>query len=154
MNSVYGFKDDALSLDDEDGEADETAQKDHRTLNRLKREVGEFKGETQNNIIDLRLTLIINDTLMSENVIVVEASKPIGSAYFPYENGSLSLFTAFDKIKKLNGNLIHFGECTKVALNIKDKVIDLLRDSYDLCFNLFKGKIHIRLERKSNVLCN
>jgi len=39
--------------------------------------VGEFKEETENNIIDLRSTLIINDTLTSENVIVVEASKPI-----------------------------------------------------------------------------
>jgi len=77
-NSVYGFKDDASSLDDEDGEVDDEAsraQKDHRALNRLKREVGEFEEETQNNIIDLRSTLIINDLLPSENVIVAEASK-------------------------------------------------------------------------------
>jgi len=39
------------------------------------------------------------------------------------------LFGAFDKIKKLTGNLFHFGESTKVAHNSKDKVIDLLRDS-------------------------
>jgi len=36
---------------------------------------------------------------------------------------------AFDKIKKLNGNLFHFWEYTKVAHNSKDKVIYLLRDS-------------------------
>jgi len=38
MNSVYGFKDDEYN--DEDGEVDETVHKDHKTLNRLKREVG------------------------------------------------------------------------------------------------------------------
>jgi len=59
MNLVYGFKDDASSLDDEDGEVGETVQKYHRTLNRLKREVGEFKEETQNNIIDLRSTIYV-----------------------------------------------------------------------------------------------
>jgi len=74
MNSVYGFKDD--EYDDEWEEFDETAQKDHKALNRLKRDVGKFKEETQNNVIDLRSTLIINDMLMSENVIVAEASKP------------------------------------------------------------------------------
>jgi len=36
MNSVYGFKDDASSLDDDEGDkVNETVQKDHRTLNRL-----------------------------------------------------------------------------------------------------------------------
>jgi len=45
------------------------------------------------------------------------------------EISSLAWFGAFDKIKKLNGNLFHFGECTKVAHNSKDKVIYLLRDS-------------------------
>jgi len=46
MNSVYGFKDDALSLEDGEGKVsdeDSLIQKDHRTLNRLKREVGGFK---------------------------------------------------------------------------------------------------------------
>jgi len=37
MNSVYGFKDD--DYDDEEGEVDETVQKYHRALNRLKRGV-------------------------------------------------------------------------------------------------------------------
>jgi len=77
MNSVYGFKDDASSLDDEEGEVGETVLKDHKALNRLKRDVGEFKEEPENNIIDLRSTLIINDMLISENVIVAEvSSKP------------------------------------------------------------------------------
>jgi len=74
MNSVYGFK------NDEKGEVDKTVQKD-KVLNRLKRDVGEFKEETKNNIIDLRSTLVINDILKSENVIVVEASKPTGISY-------------------------------------------------------------------------
>jgi len=49
VNSVYGFKDDVLSLDDEEGKVIDEAsliQKDHRTLNRLKHEVGEFKDIT------------------------------------------------------------------------------------------------------------
>jgi len=54
MNSVYGFKDD--EYDDESEEVDETGQKDHKALNRLKRIVGKFKEETQN-YIDLRSTL-------------------------------------------------------------------------------------------------
>jgi len=90
--------------------------------------VGEFKEETQNNIIDLRSTLIINDMLMSENVIVAEASKP--TEFIPTLGAeSVLLFKAFDTIKKLNGYLFHFGKCTKVAHNSEDKVIDLLRDS-------------------------
>jgi len=64
MNSVYGLKDD--EYDDKEGEVDETVQKDHKTLNRLKRDVGEFKEKTQNNIINLRSTLIINDILKGE----------------------------------------------------------------------------------------
>jgi len=76
MNSVYGFKNDAPNLDDDEGDqVNEAVQKYHRTLNRLKRDVERFKEETQNNIIDLRPTLIINDLLASENVIVVEALK-------------------------------------------------------------------------------
>jgi len=39
------------------------------------------------------------------------------------------LFEVFDKIKKLNGNLFHFGKCTKAAHNSKDNVVDLIRDS-------------------------
>jgi len=75
-------------------------------------------------------TLIINDILKSENVIVAEASKPIGRDYFPHEeSSSVALFDIFDKIKKLNGNLFHLGRCTKVAHNSKEKVIDLIRDS-------------------------
>jgi len=49
MKSFYGFKDDVLCLDDEEGKVGDEAspvQKDHRTLNRLKREVWEFKEET------------------------------------------------------------------------------------------------------------
>jgi len=123
INSVYGFKDD--EYDDEDREVDETIQKAHKALNRLKRDVGGFKEETKNNVIDLRSTLIINDILKSENVIVAKVSKPTGRAYFP----SIALFEVFDKIKKLNGNLFHFGKCTKVAHNSEDKVVDLLRYS-------------------------
>jgi len=95
-NSVYGFKDDASSLDDEDGGVDETAQKDHRNLNRLKRDVGEFKEETENNIIDLRSTLIINDMLMSENVIVAETTSP-GTIHRlpPYKDKSVAVFHVF-----------------------------------------------------------
>jgi len=37
-----------------------------------------LRGETQNNVIDLRSTLIINDMLTSEHVIVVEASATNG----------------------------------------------------------------------------
>jgi len=130
MNSVYGFKDDESQYDDDDDDGinRETAQKDHRTLNRLKREVGEYKEETQNNIIDLRSTLIINDLLASENLIVVEVSK--WTAINNVAPGPITpLFEVFDKIKKLNGNLFHFGECTTVAHDSKDKVIYLLRDS-------------------------
>jgi len=88
--------------------------------------VGEFKEETQNNIIDLRSTLIINDLLASENVIVAEASK--WTAINNVAPGPITpLFDVFDKIKKLNCNLFYFGECTEVAHNSKDKVI--LRDS-------------------------
>jgi len=90
---------------------------------------GEFKEETQNNIIDLRSTLIINDMLMSENVIVAEASKPTGITHVAANFGGVALFKAFGKIKKLNGNLFHFGNCTKVAHNSENKVVDLLRDS-------------------------
>jgi len=46
VSSVYGFKDDASSLYDEEGKVSDEAslvQKDHRTLNRLKREVGDLK---------------------------------------------------------------------------------------------------------------
>jgi len=39
------------------------------------------------------------------------------------------LFEVFDKIKKLNGYLFHFGKCTKIDHNSKEKVIDLIRDS-------------------------
>jgi len=60
--------------------------------------------------------------LASENVIVVEASRPA-------RDNDVALFKVFDKIKKLNGNLFHFGKCTKVAHNSEDKVIDLIRDS-------------------------
>jgi len=81
MNSVYRSKDD--EYDDEDGEVDERVQTDNRALNRLKCDVGEFKEETQNNIIDLRSTLIINAILKSENVIVAEVSRPIGKITFP-----------------------------------------------------------------------
>jgi len=67
--------------------------------------------------------------LMSENVIVVEASKSTGITYAPIVGGGVALFKAFDKLKKLNGPLFHFGECIKVAHNSKDNVVDLLRDS-------------------------
>jgi len=129
MNSVYGFKDD--EYDDEGEKVDETVQKDHKALNRLKRDVGGFKEETQNNIIDLRSTLIINNILKSENVIVVEASTQTGRAYFPDEDSSciIASFEVFDKIPKLNGNVFHFGKCTKVDHNSKEKMIDLLKDS-------------------------
>jgi len=90
--------------------------------------VVEFKEETENNIIDLRSTLIINNLLASENVIVVEASKQ--TAINNVTPGPITpLFDKFDKIKKLTGNLFHFGECTKIAHNSKDNVIDLIRDS-------------------------
>jgi len=36
MNSVYGFKDD--EYDDEGDEVDKTVHRDHRALNRLKRD--------------------------------------------------------------------------------------------------------------------
>jgi len=106
MNSVYGFKDD--EYDDEEWEVDETEQKDHKTLNRLKRDVGQLKEETQNNIIDLRSTLIINDMLMSENVIVVEASNPIQIIIAHLINAdrkylivaAAPLFVIFDRIRK------------------------------------------------------
>jgi len=127
MNSVYGFKD--HDYDDEDRKVDDTVQKHHRALNRLKRDVGEFKGETQNDIIDLRSTHIINDILKSENVIVAEASIPTRRTYAPIDGGSVAFFEVFDKIKKLNGNLFHLGKCTKVAHNSEEKVVDLLRDS-------------------------
>jgi len=39
------------------------------------------------------------------------------------------LFEVFDRLKKLNGNLFHFGKCTKVAHNSKEKVKYLFRDS-------------------------
>jgi len=90
--------------------------------------VGGFKEETKNNITDLRSTIIINDILKGENVIVAEASKSAGRACFPLEDSSIALFEVFDKIKKLNGNLFHFGKCTKIAHNSEDKVVDLLRD--------------------------
>jgi len=126
VNSVYGFED-ALEEDD-DGEVEETVQKDHRTLNRLKHDVDAFMEKTENNIIDLRSMLIINNALISENAIVVEAS-----AWTSLNNlapGPVKpLFNVFDRIKKVNGDLFHFGECTKIAHNNKDKVVDLLRDS-------------------------
>jgi len=131
-NSVYGFKDDASTsslLDYGEGKvSDETAQKDHRTLNRLKRDVDGFKGETKNDITDLRSTLIIHDLLASENVIVVEASNWTRINNLP-PVPITPLFDVFDKITKLTGNLFHFGKCTKVAHNSKDKVIDPIRDS-------------------------
>jgi len=44
LNSVYGFKYDTRSLlDDKEDKLDETAQKDCKTSNRLKREVGNLK---------------------------------------------------------------------------------------------------------------
>jgi len=97
---------------------------------------GGFKEETKNNIIDLRSTLI-NAILKSENVIVAEVSKPIEVIISHPINAdskdligvSQPLFEVFDKIKKLNGNLFHFGKCTKVTHNSEDKVIDLLRNS-------------------------
>jgi len=88
-----------------------------------------FKEETKNNIIDLRSTLIINDILKSENVIVVEVSIPAIITYYPLVGTDLVLFDLFDKIKKLNGNLFHFGKCTNVAYNSKDNVVDLIWDS-------------------------
>jgi len=39
------------------------------------------------------------------------------------------LFKVFDKIKKLNGNLLHLGICNKVAHTSEDKIVDLFRDS-------------------------
>jgi len=45
MNSVYGFKDD--EYDNEEVEVDEKLQKDHKALNRLKRDVGEIMEETK-----------------------------------------------------------------------------------------------------------
>jgi len=108
VNSIYDFKDDTISLDVKDDKLEETAQKDHRTLNRLKREVGEFKEETENDIIDIRLTLIIHDLLASENVIVAEVSK--WEAMNNADPGPITpLFDVFDKITKLTGNLFHFG---------------------------------------------
>jgi len=77
----------------------------------------------------LRSTLIINDSLKSENVIVVEATKPAVRAYAPTEGCGVALFKVFDKIKKSNGNLFHFGKCTKVAHYSEDKVVYLLRES-------------------------
>jgi len=128
VDSVYGFKSDTSSLYDKDEGVDETLQKDHRTLNRLKRDVEGFKEETENNIIDIRSTLIINNLLASENIIVVEVSKWI--AINNAAPGPITpLFNVFDKIKKLNSNLFHFGECTKIDHNSKDKVVDLIRDS-------------------------
>jgi len=50
-------------------------------------------------------------------------------SYIPSEDANITLFEVFDKIKKLNGNLFHFGEYTIVAHDSEDKVIDLLRDS-------------------------
>jgi len=118
VNSVYRLKDDTISLDVKYDKLDETVQKDHRTLNRLKREVGEFKEETENNIIDLRSTLIINNLLASENVIVVEASK--WTAINNAAPGPITpLFDIFDKIKKLTGDLFHFGKCTKIIAKIR-----------------------------------
>jgi len=110
MNSVYGFKDD--EYDDEDRKVDETVQKDHKALNRLKCDVGKFKEETQNNIIELRSTLMINDILKSESVIFDEVSQSVVITYYPLLATDLALFVVFDKIKKLNGNLFHLGKCT------------------------------------------
>jgi len=49
--------------------------------------------------------------------------------HITYTDKSVTLFEVFDKLKKLNGYLFHFGKCTKVTHNSKEKVIDLLRDS-------------------------
>jgi len=65
--------------------------------------------------------------LMSEDIIVVEASKPTGILYIA-PGINIALFEVFDKIKKLNGNLFYFGKCTNVAHNTEDKVVDLLLD--------------------------
>jgi len=134
MNSVYGFKDD--EYDDEGDEVDETVQKYHKALNRLKRDVGEFKEETQINIIDLRSTLIIDDMLMSEDIIVVEASKPTGILYIA-PGINIALFDVFDKIKKLNGNLFYFGKCTNIAHNTEDKVVDLLNRDFTIYVSIY-----------------
>jgi len=79
----------------------------------------------------LRSTLVINDMLMSENVIVIEIINNI--LYIISRKNPMDitphLFYAFDTINKLNGNLFHFGKCTKLAHNSEDKVVDLLRDS-------------------------
>jgi len=77
----------------------------------------------------LRSTLIINDTLTSENVIIAEVSKPSEVRPVLFGSINLVLFDAFDKIKKLNDSLFHFEECTKVAHNSDEKVVDVLRDS-------------------------
>jgi len=56
-----------------------------------------------------RSTLIINDLIASENIIVVEASKWTAINNLP--PGPITpLFDVFDKITKLKGNLFHFGE--------------------------------------------
>jgi len=45
------------------------------------------------------------------------------------EPGSnMSLFDVFDKIKELNGDLFHFGKCTKPVHNSEEKVVDVIRD--------------------------
>jgi len=49
MNSVYGFKDD--EYDDEGGEVDEIVQKDHKALNRLKRDVGNLRRKLKTTLL-------------------------------------------------------------------------------------------------------
>jgi len=77
----------------------------------------------------LRSTLVINDILNSENVIVVEVSKLIGISYIAPKGSGVALFEVFDNIKKLNDNLFHFGKCTQVAHNSEERVIALIRNS-------------------------
>jgi len=146
MNSVYGFRE-----EDDDGDDAinrETVQKDHRALNRLKRNVDELKLELERyrresqtfggeiralkiNDEEMKAVLVANNLFDSDNIIVVEiTSDMIFTCRAPYSH-IVSPFLFPDKIKitKLKGDLFHFGECTTVAHNSKDKVINVRRDS-------------------------
>jgi len=136
VNSVYGFKDG----DGDDAIDRETAQKDHRALNRLKRNVDELKleleiyrggtrKETKNDVLELRTALIVNDLITTENVIILEVGpfvQPISAtASSDIDANSLSLFDEdFKRIKKINSYLFHFG-----IYNGEDKVVRVDRDS-------------------------
>jgi len=137
MNDIFRIKSDVGGLNTDVVDL----KRDVGRLERYRSGSQTFKVETEKGIRELRSTLIINDLLDNENVIAADVSvRDTFVTQVSWSKGA-ALFKTFDNLKKLEGNLFHFGKCTKAAHNSEDKVEDVIRDTKIYVLILLKIKI-------------